>query len=348
MQELGQRMRQHGVRDIFFVHGTFAGYDPLGIFLDGYDGGFYRQLVGQIASMLLPGGIAQLQGWIKQGIDARVGDMGNFLRSYVETCAERLDNDVCRTRVPFDWSGANLHGARLDATVRLAGTVARSIKSNAIHADERVLLIGHSHAGQLFALLTHFLQDTGPAGALMADVQREMRAAFVEDLNVIRGVWLDFVTYGTPVRYRWARYAKLRLLPIINHRSEARLDFRAIYDVADGDYIQQWGTEGTNLPSSSQIEQRLSAVLNDAGFDLAKILAMARKSLGGLPQPRMEHQYPDGERVAPNLLIDYRDQRPAGNRDPLYCGHVLLGHGAYTTFANMECSTRAIADMLYA
>jgi hypothetical protein len=81
MQPLGQRMRQHGVRDILFVHGTFAGYDPLGFFLEGYDGAFYRRIFDQITSMFLPGGIPQLQDLIKQGIDARVGDMGNFLRS---------------------------------------------------------------------------------------------------------------------------------------------------------------------------------------------------------------------------------------------------------------------------
>lgn len=347
MHELGQRMHDHGVRDIVFVHGTFAGYDPLGIFLDGYDGALFRRMFGEIAGLFLPGGLQELQARIKQGIDKRVGDVGNFLPSYVQTCAAELGHDVCRTQVPFTWSGANLHGARLDAAVRLAGALAQSINAHAIQPNERMLLVGHSHAGQLFALLTHFLHDTEPATALLQEVPANLREGFTADLQVLRTAWLDCVTYGTPVRYRWAPYPKFRLLPVINHRSDSRLDLRAIYDVADGDYVQQWGIEGTNLPSLGTLEQRLSVLLNDAGFDVSTVLANAIQGLGGLPQSRREHRYLDGGVVSPNLLIDYEDQRPAGNRDPLYCGSVLLGHGAYTTAARMTFSTQLIADAFY-
>src|SRR5207302_7932185 len=68
---------------------------------------------------------------------------------------------------------------------------------------------------------------------------------------------LDFVTFGTPIRYGWDAGGYGRLLHIVNHRpTDCLPPHRAPFpprepDVRiakDGDYVQQLGIAGTNFP----------------------------------------------------------------------------------------------------
>ncbi len=361
MIKLGENLYKNNVREIIFVHGTAVGNDPLDIFNSPV---FSNPLTEEGSKLLkaisdmslgfdLPDFlhidlIDKTKDIIKLAIDNTLGDVGNFSPEYVRKFGEAIGHGICEGNSPFVWSSGNTHSARLEGTVRLAEMLAQSIKNKKILTKDRILLIGHSHAGQLFALLTIFLQGSNVADKLSAIInEKGWDDQFNKNLESIKDVFLDFVTMGTPVRYRWGQYSKFRLLPIINHRSNSRLDLKAIYNVEDGDYVQQWGTEGTNLPNIDVNEKNLSDILQNAGFDLSVALSNAAKSASKYPIDRQEAQFQNGIKVVENCLLDYGDKRPENNNDPLYCVQKVFGHGIYTTEEKMQFNTEIIVESFY-
>lgn len=357
MEEIGQRMYQHGVRDVIFVHGTAVGNDPLDIFND-VESFKLIHSTNSIINTFVNNPLTkrfekELKRELKEFIDTHLDDVGNYTQEYVKDFGEQIGNVIRLDSVPFTWGGGNSHRARLQAAFDLAARLASRINDTEklIEENERILLIGHSHAGQLFALMTIFLQGEELAEKLfrVSDEHRVDDVSQLQDnLKIIKTVYLDFATFGTPVRYKWARYNRFRLLPVINHRSNSKLDIKAIFNVEDGDYVQQWGTEGTNMPSPHPAEDELSTILENQGFGLLKALQNAAKSYGYSPIGRPEHQYIGGNGiVAKNLLIDYGDQRPTGDDDFFYCVKKVFGHGIYTTKEKMQFNTKLIANHFY-
>lgn len=361
MQELGKKMHEKGVREVIFVHGTAVGNDPLDIFNDPtFFGSLSQTAVDRINALfgkpMIDNLIDAIKEKTKESINNTLKDVGNYSPSYVKKFSEKLGNGICednKSSLP-DWGSGNSHIARLEGAVTLAATIAQSIDKKSIQPDKRILLIGHSHAGQLFALLTIFLEGGSVANELLEFVKKHKIGRFEQinkHLETIKTVWLDFVTFGTPVRYKYAKYNKFRLLPVINHRSNSRLDLMAILNVEDGDYVQQWGTEGTNLPKlnpdAKALEDELSKILNNAGFDLSVALKKAARSARNQPVGRDEVQYLNNSAVAKNVLIDYEDARSADNHDSFYCVKKVFGHGIYTTEEQMLRNTQIIVDHLY-
>jgi methionyl-tRNA synthetase len=139
-----QHLKKHQVRLILLVHGTFAGDDAFGLF----------DLLDPINKRLAD----KLKNKGKRLINRLTKDMGNNTPEYADTLRGALDNEIIYEL--FVWSSANFHLARLQGAIELAQTLAEKITQNNILAlaNERLLLMGHSHAGQLFALLTNFWQ----------------------------------------------------------------------------------------------------------------------------------------------------------------------------------------------
>ena len=124
--------------------------------------------------------------------------------------------------------------------------------------NERILLIGHSHAGQLFALLTTFLEEKemdlmetnlkdSKIWQLAEAVELDKDIIQLkENLKKIDKVYLDIVTFGTPPRYQWGtptrkgQETNYRLLNVINHRHETVSIF-GLLNTREGDYVQQLG-----------------------------------------------------------------------------------------------------------
>ena len=85
----------------------------------------------------------------------QVGDAGNYTPEY----AHQLQNAISRhgqdpiSVKTFHWSGENQHLSRADAAVRLIDELAAQARP----PRTRVLLWGHSHAGNVFALVTNLL-----------------------------------------------------------------------------------------------------------------------------------------------------------------------------------------------
>ncbi len=338
MLNYGKALKDHRVREVFFVHGTFVGTDGSGFV------------------SILKGFNMNLGRSVKKQKDEVLGDVGNYTESYVNDFCQLIDNGICLGAIPsrFEWSSGNNHKARLQGAIKLIETLAEQIHTRQIQDDDRILLIGHSHAGQVFALLTNLLADGQQARMLYEFIDRHqgkiIEAGTKEEhskaitqlkanLTAIKKVNLDFVTFGTPVRYEWGTYPKFRLMSVINYRRPTTS--LGVYKVRDGDYVQQWGVEGTDtlLPTEKNIENELSDILGDKGNDPQEF----QNSLTDNSRRK-----PKNMSTAINYLVDYRDDNP--NFIDLDFGYALkkvFGHGVYTTQQAMQYNTKLIIDTLY-
>jgi hypothetical protein len=327
-------MQAHKVRLVLLVHGTFAGDDALGLF----------ELLEPINKKLAN----KLKNKGKRLTNTLVNDVGNYTPEYADALSHALADEIaCEL---FIWSSGNFHLARLEGTIKLAQTLAEKITQHNILNDERILLLGHSHAGQLFALLTHFLANDAQAQGLydIMEKDEELKAAkskLVEQLEIIKKVNLDIVTFGTPIRYSWGKYEKFRLMAIVNHRSNVGVS--GLLSTRDGDYVQQWGIEGTDIlpPEKITLNDELDAVL-DKGRDVSLLLDSLKR------ETRRHPHYVDGTIVSETFLINYRDNvvfsiyllNPFGIP---HCIKTLFGHGVYTRNSTMLFNMKFIIDNWY-
>jgi len=369
MAAVGKALRAHRVRAIYLVHGTFAGWDALGLLaeLDRY--------VPALADVCRHGA--------KRVFDSVAGDVGNYTAAYAETF-ERAINRAGEPHIHvrrFSWSGENHHIGRADAAVRLldellgmssahvvaslrdATRVSERLAHVCAHSEfNRVLLWGHSHAGNVFALMTNLLAGNQECVAKFFRAARSFcRRWFLgrrelphwqrvrEALQVRNAecgmrndrradaslghsafrtphsaLLLDFVTFGTPIRYGWDTGGYGGLLHFINHRPcDGLPPYRAPFpprepDVraaAHGDCVQQLGIAGTNF-----LPTLLSGRALLADWRLGRLLqkGIRRRDLWA----RLCH----GMRVpaeGTTLLVDY---------GPPGCNVVqhLAGHAVYT------------------
>ncbi|CAG1020842.1 hypothetical protein DOJK_00610 [Patescibacteria group bacterium] len=314
-------LKKHQVSSIILVHGTFAGNDALGLF------DLLEPLSKQLADILKQHGKALL--------DKIAGDVGNYTPEYA-TSMSQLTNIPCEL---FIWSSGNYHLARLHGALKLAQTLANNIIQHHLQGKP-ILLMGHSHAGQVFALLTRFLSDDAEdIYAIMAQDEELNRAKthLLEQLKIIKTVQLDIVTFGTPVRYAWGNYQNYRLLAIVNHRSDSTVS--GILSTRDGDYVQHWGITGTDAFPPNNLS------LNDA-FD--SVLDEGRNLTYLAQQSSTRQKNPAGD----NLFLDYQDNAPMpiDLLDPLnltHCIKTLFGHGVYTQLDKMQFNLNTIIQHWY-
>ncbi len=324
MQRLGQDFSRAKVRSVYFVHGTFAGDDPVGIVT----------LIKAIYPDLSPTVEDSLRDLLKKKSDTLLADSGNYLPEYISLFEKAIGGQIpCRA---FNWSSANHHIARLQATVRLARSLAETIDQEKINKEERILLVGHSHAGQLFALLTNFLANSEGVEELLQIAQDsgENVDDMKENLSKLANVQLDIATFGTPPRYGWGK-GDYRLLNVINHRGPGYLggDILGLLNTEDGDYVQQWGIAGTDILASTSLERDLNKSLD-------KILGPGRDRLFWLNNVKVKMRVPH---YGNTLLVNYKDSSS-------FFPNVLstfFGHGTYTKYEALLFNTDLIVEELY-
>jgi hypothetical protein len=327
-----------GIGTVYLVHGTLAGTDV---------GGLHRE-VRRFAPRLA----ARMGSTWKQLIDMFAGDMGNYTKKYTDLFRQQIDAAVTPPVAVrrFFWTSENHHLGRADAAVQLLVDLSRQADK-----DRRIMLWGHSHAGNVFAILTNLLggdRDTRQlfCGATKSFVERnddgvwrQARALLLEHPSaLIDPARLDIVTFGTPVRYGWERRGYGRLLHVVNHRAmEGVLPCQVPFPptatqlrrVEAGDYFQQMFIAGTNfMPNAHSLrhwktERRLHLLLQ-------KEVSSRRvwDSLG------------HGRRVSDDgltLLIDYAASGDAA-------ATTLAGHAVYTRAAWLPFHLQQIGDWLSA
>jgi len=189
---------------VWFVHGTFAGHDALGWF-------------GQL-ERLIPMAGPVLKNFGKKLTDLLAGDSGNFTPEFVNLI------DVPTSCRRFVWSGENTHSGRCKASIELLDELLQRIDE-----EPRVMLWGHSHAGNVAALISNllgaepwvrdkFLDLVEPLFPVRDDracalsrIRTAINSGMLDELK------LDVVNFGAPITYGWDPAGVRRLLHIVNH-----------------------------------------------------------------------------------------------------------------------------------
>jgi hypothetical protein len=325
MQSAGGSLCASGVAAVYLVHGTFLGDDALGI-------------LGELARVLPTAGKA-VRRIVKHAVDALTGDAGNYTGAFARLMEESLNPPGCDA-LPvrrFHWSSENHHIGRADGAVRLIAELA----SLGLGPGGRVLLWGHSHGGNVLAIVTNLLGGDRRRrerffqaaeiyyrwpllGCVDIPIWQRVRELLLDGQQPLGGAALDIVTFGTPIRYGWDPEGYSRLLHFIHHRpAEGLPAYRApfpprlenIFRAADGDYVQQFGIAGTNVAPSI-----LSPRARIADRRLGRILQPELSAGDALDRFRAGAIVPD-EGVT--LLVDY------GRPDGGFREH-LAGHAVYT------------------
>ncbi len=322
--DVAGRYRAAGVKAIYLLHGGMAAGDAISL-LEALARTFpaaaavLRRLTGELAAATAPA----------------VGTYtGTFARDF-----ERALNHSGGERLPvrlFEWSHENNHLGRADAAVRLVAELLTAEQAT----GGRVMVWGHGHSGNVLALATHLLAHDRQAareffqaaavyyrwpllGWIDIPLWSRLETLLDQPSAGPDRLQLDLVTFGTPVLYGWNPGGYRRLLHFVYHRPAAGLPpYRApfppeadrVLRAADGDYVQQLGIAGTDVPPSLFAwRARL------ADHRLARVLQT------GLASASTVERFQAGTRVAESgttLLVDYGS---AAGRLGDHCG----GHAVY-------------------
>ncbi len=322
MLRAGQVMATMQVRHVFFLHGTFVGSDPLDLLppLRSVFPGFHQKIE------------VPLKAAMRGIVDRVAGDNGNFLPPYIRLFEAATGHQAhCRL---LEWSSANHHIARLLGALHLIEFL---LQQPGLETGQRVLLIGHSHARQVFGLFTHLIGRSVSGEQLWSFLREQELAApgIEESCRRLQNLGYDFVTMGGPVRYAWAFLPGMRALHLVNHRGDQLLAEKPLgfWQTAAGDYVQQWGTIGSDTLATTARERKLNRLLDPIlgkGTDtrLWFDAIVRRERLGNFGR---------------TLLIDYGDQ---SRGRPNFLSTVF-GHGIYTRYQCMLYQTQLICRYLY-
>jgi hypothetical protein len=332
LTDVATSLRKAKVTALLLVHGTFVGNDVIGL------GRELARLSPKLASKLTELG--------KVWLDQRVGEVGNYAESYVAHLSKLINSPgLSPVQVQrLNWSGENHHLGRADGAMLLAKEL-----TSLVSADGRVLVLTHSHGGNLVAMLSLLAGCDSATRSAFFELTRlhycdpirrrvdlplwpEAQAVFEQSLPPI-----DVATFGMPLRYRWCMQTCRRLLHFVHHRPLADeralpVSINELLTGAAGDYVQQLGIAGTDfLPPIFAwrdwiVEQRMQRMFEPGSRrrDLLKNVKLGRRvSAEGT-----------------TLLIDYPD-------DAGHMNQKLLGHGVYTCSEWLPFHLREICKRFY-
>ena len=328
------------------VHGTFMGDDPFGI------SATLRSVAANLPLLRKPleAVATKLQDETKPLTDTLTGDIGNFNAAFKDSFQELVAGDPHVQFMEPTWSGQNHHLARADLAVQLVCQLAE-LQPN---QNQQVLLWGHSHAGNGFAVLSNLLANDKEsvaeffeASALKAEAHwvqaREILAASNGPIEWAR--WITIVAFGTPVRYGWDPAGYQRLIHVLHHRNyDARNPLQAqpmfpphsfgdMTSAKFGDWVQAFGIAGTDVPppgllaANATMGQILETGLEEPIHSLDTQFIPSRTIRNACARWKTGTRcHADGA----NLLVEYE---PSGRiaRLILPVEEVLLGHGVATT-----------------
>lgn len=309
MAVVAAQLRGAQVRYICLAHGTWAGTDPVGL----------ARTVGRFS----PAFRQALEGMFKGVFDAAVQEIGNFTTRYQTILQHALNAQLKASERPIEvrrrlWSGENLHVARADAAVRWIDELHRLPRA----PRDRVLVIGHSHAGNAQALVSQLVAgDRARLAEFVEAMQRfyepcrssgriapwqRFQRLLADNPRPFADFPVDMVTWGTPIRYGWDPLGYARLLHFVFHyphpaSTEPRAlfppRFRSWPELTNGDFTQQVGIAGTDsgvlVPGSGSWH---------ANRRLAKLLENDVEPRGQWERWRRGPRVPDS---GTTLLVDY-------------------------------------------
>lgn len=323
MTRVGTTYQQAGITHIILVHGTFTGTDPFG-------------LVG-ILKAIYPQLSRQVEGWLKKGVkastDQLMGNVGNFTEEYAQLLGTSLRQNAIIDR--FHWSSENHHAARWNAALGLIEKLVK-IKRDHPSSCQNFLLIGHSHAGQIFATMEHLIQkDSLLHKQLWQLAGEEHRSQWEATLTHLHDCQRFFATLGMPPRYPWPESSTNRAIHIVNHRDPSLQAerFEGILTTQGGDYIQRLALDGSDIVPHKRKERDLCQQLSQIFGPSANLnhLRMLTKT----------STRPLGAGFS--YLIDFEDQ----NAIKPNFWKTIFGHGVYTQPEHMKFIHEIIAKHFF-
>ena len=296
-------------------------------------------------------------------VDLLAQEAGNFSSSYVRKFELALTKGSGQS-IPcgrYLWSSINHHVGRVEAAMHLLAYLQNWVFRLDLTSDDRLLLVGHGHAGQVLALLSNILaRGESEMRARVFEIvatywqacpstdrsveQLERLYGLVMDQTVLNGAMVDVVTLGTPVRYGWDIDGIGHLLHLVNHRAIrtdgkrwlAKMELPQIawempYQTG-GDYVQQLAVAGTDaLPDSPEAEQ--------ANVDFREIFEPYDGFERWLECTRRTTRCANDGQC---LLVEYGVQAEESPRQHLF------GHACYTQRPAMLFLATEIAQAFYA
>ena len=379
MAEVGEQLVKSRVKGILFLNGHpftdlfgAARLDEVG----GLKRGYSRGISGleSLLALLRPAtnGICRLDDPIplplanteqtQHELDALAQEVGNFTLSYVRKFEQALGQRSGQI-IPcgrYVWSSMNHHVGRVEAAMNLLLYLQKWVSRLTLSKEDRLLFIGHGHAGQVLALLSNIMTHGESEGRsrvfeILATYwqARQLASGSVEELEqlyrlitdrkVLEGASVDVVTLGTPVRYGWDTEGVGHLLHLVNHRVIrtdnkpwlAKMELPQIawempYQTG-GDYVQQLAVAGTDaLPDSPEAEK--------ANVDFREIFEPYDGFERWLECTRRTTRCANDGQC---LLVEYGIQSEEPPRQHLF------GHGCYTRSRAMLFMATEIAGTLY-
>lgn len=347
------------VRRVLIVHGTFLGNDPLGLC------DVIREIGRSvpIAASVMNALASTIEARTKAFASSLPPELGNYSEEFRSLFQSLTGPDPQIDLV--SWSSQNHHLARADLAVQLAHRLFQ------ISPDEhqRILLWGHSHAGNAFALLSNLLANQKEFVAQFFDAVRgqpEPHWSSVRD-TLLRSPSphpiarrLLITAFGTPVRYGWDTSGYEQLVHVLHHReypSENPIRTEPLYpphklqDILNaryGDWVQAFALAGTDVSTpvavaaNDALDRLLSRGLNppETSVELKLIRSARIQNLCGWWKSGTRcHQ--DGT----NFLIEYE---PSGRLTPLGnpIENSLLGHGVATSLHWLPAHIQLVAAHL--
>jgi hypothetical protein len=379
MGGIGEQLAKSRVKGILFLHGHpfmdlfgAARLDEVGGLRRGYSRGISG--LESLLALLRPStnGICRPDDpihpplenneQISQGLDALAQEVGNFTSSYVRKFEQALGQGSGQ-KVPcgrYVWSSMNHHVGRVEAVMNLLSYLQNWGSALTLSKEDRLLLVGHGHAGQVLALLSNVMTSgesevrgrvfeilasywqTCPSETRSVD-QLEQLYRLTTDRKVLERASVDVVTLGTPVRYGWDTEGIGHLLHIVNHRLIrtdnkrwlAKMELPQIawempYQTG-GDYVQQLAVAGTDaLPDGPEAAQ--------ANVDFRDIFEPYDGFERWLECTRRTTRCANDGQC---LLVEYGVHAEESPRQHLY------GHACYTRSSAMLFMATEIAEAFY-
>ena len=371
--DVGETLRRLRVKHWLLVHGTFVGDDPFGLAakLDAMIESVTPLLRPLVKKLAMESWGKLLRSLNQRFADKVMGETCSYRADFLDDVRSLLQTDEIGVD-RFDWSSGNDHLARADAAVMLFN---RLSELPIDVATDRLLLWGHSHAGNVFALLTNLLANDREsvkaffaAAGRIGDDRTDWKTA-AERLTAAPSPHplakaLCLVTFGSPVRYGWNRDGYARLLHVVQHRPPSgRAEWMTkpalpqtlteILGAKYGDWVQSFGCAGTDLWPVDREKRAIHLALGD-------LLET------GLPEPEMGSnslldRLPKSARArVQEKLKDFMvllERLRCGQRVPSDGDAVWLfdygaeetekfGHGVYTKRAWLPFHATRVADWL--
>lgn len=316
------------VKKIYFIHGTFLGTDPLEL------APFLKKILPNFLQEEL---LNKLQHLFKNQSNKLLKDSANFTPKHLELIDESSEKKI--TAHNFLWSSGNHHIARVRGALDLFESLYKDCQD--LNKNDEIMLIAHSHGGQLLALVSQLIFDSSWANELFKLIDPKNAAKNYADFLPKRYELLEFnfkfVTLGSPYRYDFNEQCTQNLLHIINHRRDVFSPFslKGILYTLDGDYPHKWGTQGSDFLAPAAIDRKINRRLDqflDLGIDLKNLKTNIEQQ---------EYIPKKGSTV----LVDYHDEN-IENLTP-NCLATVFGHGIYTCLEAFDYLFELITDEFY-